>query len=202
MMQNLEKISHKGFSLVELLITVFMLSILLTVGIPAFNGISQENALADISNRFISSITLARSEAVSKNTTVVMCQLNAARNGCDNDGNWEDGWVIWNDLDNGLDLEFVNQDGEVEVIISEDALPAGYTLTALNNQFSNVITFDSSGAAAGDGGNLLELFRLCDPQLDNNRARIIYLNGVGHAWRNRARGINGATASNGNPADC
>jgi type IV fimbrial biogenesis protein FimT len=202
MMQYLEHKNQSGFSLVELLISVFMLSILLTVGIPAFNGISQENALADISNRFISSITLARSEAVSKNTIVVMCQLNAARTACDNDGNWEDGWVVWIDLDGGLDLEFVNQDGEVEVVLVEDALPTGYTLTALNNQFSNVITFDSSGAATGDGGNLLELFQLCDPQLDNNRARIMYLNGVGHAWRNRTRGINGATAANGNPADC
>ena len=201
-MQEYSNNKQNGFSLVELMIAVFMLSILLTVGIPAFNGIARENALADISNRFITSITLARSEAVSKNRTVVMCQLNNAGTACDNDGNWEDGWVVWIDLDNDNNLENVNEANGVEVVSIEASLPAGYTLTALNNQFINRITFNSSGEATGDGGNLLELFRLCDPQLDNNRTRLIYLNGVGHAWRNRTRGTNSATASNGVSADC
>ena len=194
--------SSQGFSLIELVITVFMLIILLTVGIPAFNNINQENSLAEISNRFISSIILARSEAISKNQNIIMCQTNDLRTACDNDGNWEDGWVVWNDLDGDNIIEELNEANQVEIISFEDRLRTGYTITALNNQFVNRITFDSSGQATGDGGNALELFQLCDPQLNNDRTRLIYLNGVGHAWVNRERGTNGTTATNGQSADC
>ncbi len=193
---------QNGFSLVELVIAMTMLAILFIVGVPMLNGFAQENVLADVSNRFVSSITLARSEAVSRNQTVIMCQKNDPGTACDNDGNWEDGWVVWIDLDGDNVIEERNETNGIEVISNEDRLTPGYTLTALNNQFINQIIFDPSGNATGDGGNTLELFQLCDPQLDNTKTRIIYLNGVGHAWRNRVRGTNGALASNGQSANC
>ena len=184
---------QNGFSLVELIIAIFLLSILIGVGAPAFIGLAQNNAMAEISNRFMSSIIVTRSEALSRNTEVVMCQLNDSGTACDVDEAWEDGWVIWVDLDN--DTQIDDGPGDLEIIKREVALDNGYTINAVNNQFRNRITFNSNGEASGDFGNSLEVFRLCNPDNDNDTARLIYLNPVGHAWVNRTSGISGGVAN-------
>tara|TARA_R110002049_G_scaffold13509_2_gene58586 strand:- start:220783 stop:221397 length:615 start_codon:yes stop_codon:yes gene_type:complete len=180
--------SSYGFSVIELVITLALLAVMLTVAAPAFTNIFENNALAGTANRFITSLALARSEAISRNRSVTMCRLNASNNGCASNGNWEDGWIIWADVDGDGTLEATNQDGDVEVINAEEALGTGYTLRALNNQFTNRITFSPIGEATGNGGNQQEIFRLCDPDNDSDKARLIYLNGVGNAWVNRNSG--------------
>ena len=186
---------QSGFSVVELVITLVLLAVLLTVGAPAFNNIFEDNALAGTANRFITSLTLARSEAVARNKNVIMCRLNASSNGCSSSGNWEDGWVIWADIDGDGTLEEPNQDGDFEVLDSEPALDAGYTIRAINNQFTNRITFSPIGEASGNGGSQQEIFRICDPENDNDKARLIYLNGVGNAWVNRNSGSTSAATN-------
>lgn len=186
---------QKGFSLIELVLTLIIISVMLTLAAPAFTNIYEDNAQAANANKFIASLTLARSEAVSKNINVVMCRLNGSNNGCATTGFWEDGWVVWADIDGDGVLESTNQNGDVEVINSEDALETGYTIRALNNQFSNTITFSPIGEASGNLGSGQEIFRLCDPDNDNDKARLIYLNGVGNAWVNRISGSNTAATN-------
>ncbi len=184
--------SNYGFSLVELVITLALAAAMLTVGIPAFNNVMENNSLATTANRFISSIALARSEAVTRNIEVVMCRLNTAGTACATTGTWSDGWIIWADSDGDGLIENVNQDGEVEVVAQEEQLEDGYTIVALNNQYDDTITFNPMGEASGDGGSQQEIFRLCDPDNDNDRTRLIYLSGVGNAWVNRNAGSTSA----------
>ena len=189
------KHNQKGFSLVELAITLVLLAVMLTLAAPAFNDIYEDNSLATNANKFISSLTLARSEAISRNINVVVCRLNSSSNGCATNGNWEDGWVIWADVDGDGTLEETNQDGNVEVIDAEEALENGYTIRAINNQFTNTITFSPIGEATGNLGSNQEIFRLCDPANDDDKVRLIYLNGVGNAWVNRTPGSNNASTN-------
>ncbi len=185
---KLLQMKMSGFSIVELVITLVIAAAMLTVGIPAFNNVMENNALAGAANRFISSIALARSEAVTRNIEVVMCRLNSTQTACDTSGgtNWSDGWVIWADANGNNVLE------TSEIVDRSEALDDGYTLVALNNQFSRTITFTPIGEAFGNGGSQQEIFRLCDPDNDNDRTRLIYLSGVGNAWVNRTAGSTGA----------
>lgn len=181
-------IKTKGFSLVELVITLALAAAMLTVGIPAFNNVMENNALAGAANRFISSLVLARSEAVTRNIEVVMCRLNSANTACDTSGTttWSDGWVIWADANDNGSVQ------NTEIIMRDEGLGEGYTLVALNNQFDRTITFNPIGEARGNGGNQPEIFRLCDPDNNSDRARLIYLSGVGNAWVNRNAGSTSA----------
>ncbi len=182
MTKNRKTSSEQGFTFVELAVVLALIAVLTAMAAPGFGNLFVNNKLTEASNRFLSSITFARSEAVNRNDTVIMCHLNDLGTGCDNDARWEDGWVIWVDADNdsGFDVG--------EEIIMAQGLPAGYTLRAGNNQFTDRITFSPAGDATGSVGNNAEIFRVCDAQADITRARSIHLNGVGRAWVNRTAG--------------
>ena len=188
-MTSLKKQSVIGFTIIEMIITVALLAVMLAVGVPSFGTMFQNNKLTEASNRFLSSITYARSEAINRNDSVNMCVLNDTGNDCDTDGRWEDGWMIWVDAnsDGGFDVG--------EEILVEGSLPDSYTLRADNNQFTDSITFSPAGDATGSVANGAELFRLCDPDKDDSTARVIHFNGVGRAWVNRSVGILGGMNS-------
>lgn len=169
-----------GFTLVELMISVALLAVMLAVGIPSFTTMTQKNNLATASNRFVSSIALTRSEAISRNTTVVMCNINPASNACDTNGLWESGWVVWVDLDGDNVIEEPNEALNSEVIHREDAMPTGYTLRATT--YSNRITFAPTGEASGDIASAADTFRLCDNSQNVVNSRSINFNAVGRAW--------------------
>jgi type IV fimbrial biogenesis protein FimT len=179
--------THKyqaGFGLVELMATVAIIAILVTLAAPGFGTLLQTNTLTESANRFLSGMAVARNEAVSRNTEVVMCQLNAAGNACGNDGRWENGWRIWVDVNGNNAFDAATDD----IVNEEDALPEGYTLRVSNNQFTNDITYNSTGSANGTNGNGAEIFRLCEPSADVTISKSIHLNGIGRAWVNSTPG--------------
>lgn len=71
-----------GFTLVELMITLVVMAILLTVGIPSFQAIFQNNRLATQANEMIGAINLARSEAIKRGVNVsVRAEAGGFQNG-------------------------------------------------------------------------------------------------------------------------
>ncbi|MCG8485931.1 MAG: GspH/FimT family pseudopilin [Chromatiales bacterium] len=60
----------KGFTLIELIITLVVASIMLAVGIPAFLNLSERTSVATTSNELLAAVLLARSEAVRQETNV------------------------------------------------------------------------------------------------------------------------------------
>lgn len=188
-MQLIKRKLQTGFTIVEMLVALVVLGLLLAVGAPSFVSIFQINNIAEASNRFVSSLTYARNTAISSNVSVVMCLANDDRDDCDNDGQWEDGWIIWADLDNDNAL-----DGNENILLDERGLPLGFSLRATNNSFVNRIDYSPTGDATGDVANNAEIFRLCDPDGIEADARLIYLNAVGRAWVNRRSGFDPGVA--------
>ncbi|MDP2561854.1 GspH/FimT family pseudopilin [Psychrobium sp. 1_MG-2023] len=63
-----------GFTLVELLITVAIAGILLTVGVPKLSSFLQDSELINTSNRISTLTTFARSESMKRGQQVVVCR--------------------------------------------------------------------------------------------------------------------------------
>jgi type IV fimbrial biogenesis protein FimT len=120
-----------GFTLVELLITVLVLSLLLTLAVPAFESYVKNDEQWVQQNTLVLSLNGARSEAIKQDTSGGI-QVCASSDGATCAGaSWAQGWIVLNSA-NG------------KVVQAVGALPAGTTLTEANGNLS--ITYLSNGA--------------------------------------------------------
>ncbi len=127
----------RGFSLIELMVTIAVLAILLSIGLPSFRSSLQSNRLATASNELIASLNLARSEAIRNTRGGAICPSTSGTE-CDG-ADWGDGWIIWADE---------NEDGAFDS--GEEILrvkQASNRLTFGGN--SAPIAFDSRGRRRG-----------------------------------------------------
>src|SRR5687767_13538734 len=79
-------IRSRGFTLVELIITVAILAVLMAVGVPSFRAFVQNQKVKSASFELMSALVLARSEAVKRNTDVKLEPDTA--------GAWAEGWAV------------------------------------------------------------------------------------------------------------
>lgn len=85
----------KGFTLVELMITISIASILLAVAVPSYQSIMRESRLTTQANELMTALHYARSEAVKRGVRVTLCK--SADGATCNGDSWKDGWIIFSD---------------------------------------------------------------------------------------------------------
>ncbi len=157
------KAKEPGFTLVELMVTLTVLSALLVVGVPAFQTFIQNNRQTSEQNGLLLTLLGARSEAVRANVPVVVC---ASTNGlscrnCGSDaecGNWEDGWITFTDVVRGTatteGLPNLTAGGAAELcepnedclLSASEGLNAGSTLRLAGTANGNAVVYDTTGA--------------------------------------------------------
>jgi type IV fimbrial biogenesis protein FimT len=84
---------QRGFTLVELIITVFLVAVLVTVAIPSFRTTMMGVRGSSLADKLVSTIHYARSEAITRNQRITLC---ASLDGliCNNAAaNWNRGWI-------------------------------------------------------------------------------------------------------------
>ena len=83
-----------GFTLLELLITLLMLSLLLLIALPDFRELIQQKQ-SDITVRTLTTaIELARTSAITDNKLTTLCRSS---DGSECGGKWEDGILVFTD---------------------------------------------------------------------------------------------------------
>lgn len=83
----------RGFTIVEALVVVAMAAVLVTLVTPGLNTMMRRNEIATTHNALLTSLHLARSEAIGQYRHVMVCN-GTPQDGCDSDNGWEEGWFL------------------------------------------------------------------------------------------------------------
>lgn len=163
-----------GFTLLEFLVVMAILSILAGLAIPSFNQfISSSNQAAAV-NDLSAALQLARSESNKRGQSVVVCPANTAANGCAS--NWQGGWIV-----------FVNRDADTPPAVDagEEVLDrVSPTVGQLQLQATTTAFVFRPFGNRSDTGQVA----FCSP-LGSARARIVEVKGSGYvALRNNTAG--------------
>jgi type IV fimbrial biogenesis protein FimT len=99
--------SMDGFTLWELLVTLFVAGILFGLGVPSFLELRRNNTMTTATNDLVGAILLARTEAVKRQVPVSLCMSAnplAAVPACDvNAAVSNGGFVVWVDENGNVD---------------------------------------------------------------------------------------------------
>jgi type IV fimbrial biogenesis protein FimT len=172
----------RGFTLVELLLVLGISAVLLTLGTPAISGMMNSSRLTSASNSLLSSMLLARSEAIKRSSRVVLCKT-ADGTSCAATGGWEQGWIVFHDVNNnGL------RDSGETIIQRTERLPASMRLTG-NTNVAKYVSFLSTGVTKLTGGGFQAgTLTICNQAASNGEARNIVLNAIGRPRVERVTG--------------
>lgn len=162
------------------MLTIGVAAVILTIGVPSFQGLMERNQLTSNINRFISSLALARSEAIKRNQRVVVCpSINGTD--CDNSGGYDNGWIVFVDTDNNN----AHNAGE-ELIWAGEGMPNNMTLRGTSNGYHSAIPYVPSGRVALGSGSV----RLCkDNETDRARMVTIISSGRVRLAKHNANGV-------------
>ena len=91
--------AHQGFTVVELLIVLSVISAIFLVGSPAVSYLAQQRYLKSTTDDLVTSINMAQEEADKRYSTVRMCPSSGGT-ACRTDGDWNRGWLVFSDGNN------------------------------------------------------------------------------------------------------
>ncbi|WP_084191444.1 GspH/FimT family pseudopilin [Algiphilus aromaticivorans] len=124
----------RGMTLIELLVTLAVAAIILTVGVPSFRDLMQDIRATTVTNRLMASIQHTRSEAVRRGMPVTLCASDDGAT-CTNvaptdSADFSQGWIVVSGYpgDPGSELLRVHSPDVGDIDIPEN-LSNGHSLT-------------------------------------------------------------------------
>lgn len=175
--------ANKGFTLIELMITLVVVVILVSLAAPSFNSMIRENRLTTQANDLLGVLQLAKSEAIRRGVQVTMLrESNTA-------GVWHEGWRVFTDwnrnetFNGNADATDCSDEGQDCYLLFQDSI--GNNLSITSGKYDDWIAFSPSGEVLVKGGGLpMGNFIICTP--DSNGRELVVNNAGRMQIRERA----------------
>ena len=146
--------SNRGFTLIELMVAVALLAILVGYAQPALQTLLFKEAQTTAINSLIGHLQLARSEAIMRNSDVVVCKSSDGAY-CIKSGEWEQGWLVFEDQNHDR-----ARDNEERILASHSRLT---NIDIYYRAFgsNHYVTFHGNGLTTTNG-----TYTFCSPRED------------------------------------
>ncbi len=160
---------QKGVTLYELLITLLVVGVVLTLGVPNMVEFRQNSRMTATANDLIAAFQLARTESARAKDNITICatkQPMSSTPACD--GDWDEGYIVFVDSDGDIvrdNTEAVLRRHEaaqpgVELAVASDATFFSYGPTGLGRgdiggspSLTQIVICDERGNTTAAGGN-------------------------------------------------
>lgn len=167
----------RGFTIIELLITLSISTILLGIALPSMQTFILDNRSSVQISSMLSTLRFTRSEAIKRDAWVVMCKKNVSSTNCVTSGNWSQGWIVFIDVNRNASVDA----GDEILRVRASQEDANQSFTGTTN-VADYIAYDSTGMTrmingASQSGKLV----LCDKRGLESSTPVIILNASGAA---------------------
>ncbi len=166
----MDKTNQNGFTLYELLITMVIVGVVLTFGVPNMLAFNQNGRMTSAANDLHSSFHLARSESGRAKTNITVCaSANALAAAANCGGTWDQGFIVFVDEDGDINRSGANEtvlqahgpvaEG-ITIAVADDATYFSYSSNGLgrpnvggNPAVSQIVMCDERGVITSSGGS-------------------------------------------------
>lgn len=90
----------RGFTLIELMITILIAAILLVLGVPSFAYVTANIRMSNDIDALRGDIQFARTEAIKEGGAVTICASDSTYKNCSLSSNWATGWIVYSNSPN------------------------------------------------------------------------------------------------------
>lgn len=144
-----------GFTLIEMMVTVSVLAILVSLAAPSFREILNRNRAGAISNEFANSINKARVEAVNRNVCVSICRstlvpsTNTSQPQCNSGTDWNSGWIAFV---NAACDDTTDEPAAADLVLASGPFNADFSLISNGTNQTKLMFAPVGQLRAGDVG--------------------------------------------------
>jgi type IV fimbrial biogenesis protein FimT len=135
----------RGFTLIELMVTIALAAILTTLAAPSMTSMIKYNRIQTETSSLIGDLQYARTEAVKRGQPVSVCPSSDGLT-CLTANTWQGGWIVFPDATGSGAIVT-----GVLPVRKRKALASGDTAAASTAPTTNAITFNRDGFAIGLG---------------------------------------------------
>jgi type IV fimbrial biogenesis protein FimT len=141
-----------GFTLIELITTLAVLGITLSLAIPGMTSLIGKNAMTSRVNSVVAHLQMARSESIKRGVNTVLCPTTDGLS-CHDSIDWSGGYILFSDSNQNR-----TPDGDDQIIAVQ--MPDDQRIVVMTSTGRKKLTYQPTGMSPGSNGTI----NFCDGQ--------------------------------------